>query len=76
MATSFVAMTHEELKDCLTTAVQDRIKAHESQAAAARAWQVPQSTVNEIANGKDRFTAQYLIEMLFRDGLVVKVELL
>lgn len=69
-------MSHEELKDCLMTEVQNRIKAHDSQAAAARAWNVPQSTVNEIANGKDRWTVQYLVELLFRDGLVLKVEVM
>ena len=69
-----IAMTSDELKAELMTAVQDRISAKESQSAAAREWGVPQSTVNEIARGKDRWSVGFLLDLMMRDGLVVKVE--
>lgn len=71
-----IATTSEELKNCLMDSVQHRINCKDSQSAAAREWGIPQSTVNEIAKGKDKFTVQYLIELLMRDGLVVKMELI
>jgi len=72
--THVIAMTSEELKAELMKAVQDRISAKESQSAAAREWGVPQSTVNEIARGKDRWSVGFLLDLMMRDGLVVQVE--
>lgn len=76
MVGQFIATTPEELKLYLMAAVQRRILEFDSQSAAARAWGIPQSTVNEIANGKDRWSSQYLLDLLLRDGQTVKVELM
>jgi predicted XRE-type DNA-binding protein len=69
----FIAMTSEELRHNLMTAVQKRILAHESQSAAARAWGVPQSVVNEIANNNERCSSQYLMDLLMKDGAAIKM---
>ena len=69
----FLAATPEELKAGLLAAVQHRIARYKSQSAAARAWGVAQSTVNEIANGKERCSSQYLIELLLLDGCTLQV---
>lgn len=70
----FIAMTPEELKANLVEAVQRRIKRHKSQSAAARAWGVPQPTVNWIANGKvERFSAIYMTRLLMLDGAAIKM---
>jgi len=72
---SFIANTKQEMRGHLQTAVQRRIELHESQSSAARAWGVPQSTINEIVKGKAKWSTEYLLGLLMRDGLTIKVEL-
>lgn len=66
-------MTPEELHQNLMDAVQKRIKKHESQSAAAREWNVPQSVVNEIANNNERCSSEYLLNLLMFDGAAIKM---
>lgn len=74
--TTIVAMNTEELKEQLLKAVQAAVKTYPSQSEAARSWYIPQSKVNEIMHGKALVSVQYLLELCFRNGLVVKVELI
>lgn len=62
------------LKTASMIALQAQIKKYLTQFDVGIAWGIPQSTVSDIATGKEsRFRAEYLLDLLFKSGSKVKL---
>ena len=64
------------LKVVIVRALQGRASEHESQHKCAKAWGIPQPTVNYIVNAKmERLTIKQLLGIAWKSGATINIGL-
>ena len=67
----FTPHSLDEIKAHFVACLQQRLLRYRSQSEAAEVWEVPQSSVSNIATGKvDRLSTQAIIAIALREEIV------